>query len=163
MRRWIRHAWSQLRGVSRSFTPGVCAAIEREVSAVESTHQGEICFVVESALAPELLWRRVTPRQRALQCFAAERVWDTEGNNGVLIYVLLADRSVEFVADRGIATKVGDEQWRSLCASVEAHYRRGEFDAGSRQAIRGVAEHLARHFPNSPAGRNELPNQPILL
>ena len=149
--------------MQKAFPVAVRNSIEREITAVEAGYQGEICFAVEAALGLEQLWRRTTARQRAIECFATLGVWDTAANNGVLIYVLLADRSVEIVADRGITALVGEEQWRALCASVETHYRSGEFDAGSRQAVRGIAEHLARHFPNEVAGRNELPNQPILL
>lgn len=147
----------------KAFPVAVRTSIEREITAVEAGYQGEICFAVEAALSLEQLWRRMTARQRAIECFAALGVWDTAANNGVLIYVLLADRSVEIVADRGIVARVGEEQWRALCTAVETQYRSGAFDAGSRQAVRGVAEYMARHFPNEVAGRNELPNQPILL
>ena len=161
--RWLRHAWAELLGVQKAFPVAVRNSIEREITAVEAGYLGEICFAVEAALSLEQLWRRTTARQRAIECFSALGVWDTAANNGVLIYVLLADRSVEIVADRGIAAQVGEQLWRSLCAAVETQYRNGAFDAGSRQAVRGVAEHMARHFPNEAAGRNELPNQPILL
>jgi uncharacterized membrane protein len=161
--RWFRHAWAELLGVQKAFPVAVRNSIELEITAVEAGYRGEICFAVEAALSLEQLWRRTTARQRAMECFATLGVWDTAANNGVLIYVLLADRSVEIVADRGIAAQVGDEQWRVLCASVEAQYRNGAFGTGSRHVIRGVAEHMAKHFPNEAAGRNELPNQPILL
>ncbi len=150
-------------GVQRAFPVAVRNSIEREITAVEAGYQGEICFAVEAALSLEQLWRGTTARQRAVECFAALGVWDTAANNGVLIYVLLADHSVEIVADRGIAAQVGEEQWRALCAAAEKQYQSSDFEAGSRQAVRGVAEYMVRHFPNEATGRNELPNQPILL
>jgi hypothetical protein len=161
--RWLKHAWSELLGVQRAFPVAVRASIEREIAAVEASYQGEICFAVEAALSLEHLWRKTTARQRAIECFSMLGVWDTAANNGVLVYVLLADKCVEIVADRGIAMRVGEDQWQSLCVAVETRFHRGEFDAGSRQAVRGIAEQLTTHFPDSKSLRNELPNQPILL
>lgn len=161
--RTLRHLWAALRTARGQFTGLVCAAIEREIATAESRHAGEIRFVVEAALHPWLLWRGLNARARALQLFGALGVWDTAGNNGVLIYVLLADHSVELVADRGIAARIAPSDWQALCREIEAHYRRGEFEAGSVAAVRGVAAQLARHFPAAGGDANELPNQPVLL
>jgi uncharacterized membrane protein len=161
--RLIRHFIAGLQPIGWVFPPRIRAAIESEITLTESRHQGEICFAIETALPATLIWRNTTPRQRAVALFATLGVWDTAANNGVLVYVLLADHSVELVADRGIAARIPEAEWRVLCAEVETLFRRDEFEAGGLAAIRGVAAQLARHFPGSGGGRNELPNQPILL
>jgi hypothetical protein len=161
--RFLRHWWTGLRGAGRAFTADVRATIEREITAAEAQHAGEIRFAIEPALHLPLLWHGVSPRQRALAAFSSLGVWDTSANNGVLIYVLLADRAVEVVADRGIAARVSEAEWSSLCREIETHFRRADFDAGSQFAVRGVARLLALHFPPVGPHRNELPNQAILL
>ena len=161
--RLLRHWLARLSGARRAFTPAVRESIEREITHAEAQHAGEICFVIEPALSFPLLWQGVSSRQRALSAFASLGVWDTAANNGVLIYVLFADRSVEVVVDRGISAHVPDADWQGLCSEVESHYRRADFDAGSQLAVRGVAQRLAQHFPAVSPHRNELPNQPILL
>jgi uncharacterized membrane protein len=159
----LRHLVASFRPARSHFNTAVRTVIEQEITRAERTHSGEICFAVESALGPAMLWRGVSSRQRALQVFAQQGVWDTRANNGVLIYVLLADQAVELVADRGIAIHVPEPAWRALCAQVEALYRNGDYQDGSIAAIRGAARWLTLHFPPDGADRNELPNQPILL
>lgn len=163
MARWFSHLFFPRWRMRRSFNAAVCSEIESEIRAAEARQGGEICFAVEGALPWPLLSGGVQARQRALQVFAALGVWDTEHNNGVLIHVLYAERSVEFVADRGIASHIEAAAWEPLCRSVEEHYRAGRFAEGSVAAVRGVAALLARHFPARGPGRNELPNQPFLL
>jgi len=109
------------------------------------------------------LWHGTSPRARALELFARLHIWDTQANNGVLIYVLRADRAVEIIADRGINERVNAAEWEQVCREVEAHYRAGRYAEGSRAAVAGVARLLAEHFPAARASGNELPNQPILL
>jgi uncharacterized membrane protein len=161
--RWCRHAWYGLVGARHAFTPAVCAAIESAVAASERHATGEICFVVEAASSFAALRSGQTPRQRALSVFANLGVWDTEANTGTLIFVSLADRCVEIVADRGIAARVAEQQWQRICQSVEARFRVADYAGGSQLAIRSVAEQLALHFGGASAHGNELPNQPILL
>jgi len=158
-----RHAWASLYPARRRLSAADLARIEAEVTRAESTHTGEIRVAVETALPLKPLWARVTPRQRALQVFALLGVWDTARNNGVLIYVLLADRSVEIVADRAIAERVSEAEWRDLCAAVVRGFQQRQPAEGCCAAVRGVAEHLARHFAASGDRGNELPNQPVLL
>ena len=129
----------------------------------ETHHAGEIRFAVEAALDLPHLWHDVTPRARALQVFAQLGVWDTEANNGVLVYVLLADRAVEIVADRGIAAHVAASEWQAICRQMERHYREGRFASGSTEGVRAVAQLLARHFPGGPAGAGTLPDRPVVL
>ena len=147
----------------RLFTPAVLGHIEAAIRAVEARHAGEIRFAVETALDGEALWRDLPPRARALEVFSQLGVWDTQNNNGVLIYVLLADRDVEIVADRGIAARVPAAQWEQVCREIEAFYREGRFAQGSVAGIHGVGRLLERHFPGQSADPDELPNQPVLL
>jgi uncharacterized membrane protein len=162
--RALRHLFATHWSTHRRFTAKVLSDIEATISQVESQHAGEIRFVVENSLHPAELWRELTPRQRALQVFAHLGVWDTLHNNGVLIYVLLADRAVEILADRGLAVQVAPGEWEQICREMERHYRAGDFSAGSVAGVQQVGRLLERHFPGSRgAGINELPNQPVLL
>ncbi len=144
------------------FRPPLLAQIERRIGEVERAHPGELRFVVEHALELGDLMDRVSPRQRALELFGLLRVWDTERNNGVLIYVLYADHAVEIVADRGLARSVPQEQWDALCREVEVQFRAGRCGEGALAAINGAARLLERHFP-AGAAAGELPDQPLLL
>ncbi len=145
------------------FSPPVCQRIEAAITEAERQHRGEIRFAVETALPMALLLRGLGPRARALQVFAQLHVWDTEGNNGVLIYVLRADRAIEIVADRGISSRVESSEWQGLCRDAEIHFRSGRYADGALAAIDGVARVLGRHFPRRDTGTNDLPNQPVLL
>jgi uncharacterized membrane protein len=147
----------------RRFSAPVLQAIEQAVREVEAQHAGELRFAVETALDLAELWHGLAPRQRALQVFGHLGVWDTAHNNGVLIYVLLADRVVEIVADRGIAARVLPAEWDAVCRQMEEHYRAGRWQEGSVAGIRGAGELLARHFPKAARDRDEQPNQAILL
>jgi len=163
MARIYRHWLASFRPSSQLVTPADSTRIESEVATAEQRHAGEIRVVVEAALPFALLARNVDARTRALQLFATLGVWDTESNNGVLVYLLLGDRAVEFIADRGIATRIADGDWASLCRDVEALCAKGEVAEGCCTAVRGVAAQLERHFPRGANPRNELPNQPILI
>ena len=163
MRRLFRHLFCTAARTRLLFSPAVLAQVEAAVGAAEAQHSGEIRFVVETALPLTLLWHGVTPRARALQVFAHLRIWDTHHNNGVLIYVLRADRAVEILADRGISARVSEAAWQAVCREVELHYRAGRYAEGSMAAVAGVARLLGEHFPAGGSGSNELPNQPILL
>ncbi len=161
--RLFRHWLASFRPASKVVSPADSARIESEVAAAEQRHAGEIRVVVEASLPFGPLVRGVDARTRALQLFASLGVWDTGANNGVLVYLLLADRAVEFVADRGIAARIPEGDWASLCRDVEALCARGEVAEGCCTAVRGVADQLERHFPRGGNAHNELPNQPILI
>jgi uncharacterized membrane protein len=161
--RIVRHLTASATRTRAVFPPVLLAQIERTIGDAEARHRGEIRFAIETALPLPAVWRRVTPRARALQLFAHLRVWDTHANNGVLIYVLRADRAVEIVADRGISARVTEAEWQVLCRDVESRYRSSHYVEGSLAAIDGVARLLAQHFPPGGSGKNELPNQPVLL
>jgi uncharacterized membrane protein len=161
--RIFRHLITSAARTRVLFSPAVLAQIEAAIGEAEAQHSGEIRFVVETALPLAALWHNVTPRARAVQVFAHLRIWDTHANNGVLIYVLRADRAVEILADRGISARVSEAEWQAVCREVEVQYRAGRYAQGSSAAIAGVARLLGEHFPPGGSGTNELPNQPILL
>ncbi|HSQ15733.1 MAG TPA: TPM domain-containing protein [Candidatus Binatia bacterium] len=147
----------------RAFPRDTLMAIEKVIKASEATHRGEIRFVVEGALDIAPLFRGQSARERAIDVFSQLRIWDTEANNGVLIYLLLADRDVEIVADRGIDAKVGPRQWEGICREMEAAFRQADFEGGVVRGIREVTRHLAEHFPAVGDDRNELPDKPVLF
>jgi uncharacterized membrane protein len=161
--RLMRHLATTRWSTRRHFTPAVRAAIEQSVRGCEAHHAGEIRFVVETALDLPELWHDVAPRRRALQLFGQLGVWDTAHNNGVLIYVLMADRAVEIIADRGIAARITQAEWDGLCRQMERHYREQRFQEGSVAGVQGVGALLGRHFPGRAHGGDELPAQPVLL
>jgi uncharacterized membrane protein len=158
-RHWIAH----LRPARVLLPPAALAQVAAEISAAERTHRGEIRVAVETSLSFLQLWHAVGARERALQLFASLGVWDTAHNNGVLIYVLLADRAVEIIADRAIAAHIPAAEWAALCTEAAERFRQGDAASGCCVAIRGVAQRLARHFPPSRGDGDELPNQPVLL
>src|ERR1700726_3701411 len=154
----LEHRWR----VRRIFTPAVLAAIEQAIKAGEATHSGQVRFVVEGALDGAPLFRDQSARHRALDIFSQLRIWVTAHNNGVLIYLLLADRRVEIVADRGIDEKVGASGWEKICRDMESDFRSGHFEAGVIKGIEAVSRSLAAHFPRHGAGPNELPDAPVV-
>lgn len=149
--------------VNRVFPRDALIAIDRAIKESETEHRGEIRFAVEGALHIEPLLRGQTARERAIDVFSQLRIWDTEGNNGVLIYLLLADRDVEIVADRGIHEKVGGQEWERICRNMEAAFRQADYEGGVIGGIREVTRHLAEHFPPVGDDRNELPDKPVVL
>jgi uncharacterized membrane protein len=147
----------------RVFTPNVLASIEAAIKAGEQKHAGQVRFVVEGALDGAPLFRDQPARERALDVFSHLRIWDTAHNNGVLIYLLLADRNVEIVADRGIDAKVGREGWEKICQDMETDFRTGRFEQGVIKGIEAVSCELAEHFPPDGHPRNELPDAPVVI
>jgi len=149
--------------VNRAFSSATLAAIDRAIKASEAAHTGEVRFAVEGALDGALLLRGQTARERAIDVFSQLRIWDSEHNNGVLIYLLLADRDVEIVADRDIHAKVGARGWESICGEMETAFRQKNYEAGVVSGIKAVTQHLMTHFPASSAGQNELSDKPVVL
>jgi len=155
----IEYRWR----VRRLFPQRVLDAIEQAIKAGETTHAGQARFVVEGALDGRPLLRGQSARERALDVFSHLRIWDTAHNNGVLIYLLLADRQVEIVADRGIDAKVGASGWAKICADMEADFSAGNFGSGSIRGIEAVSRELARFYPPQGKGPNELPDAPVVI
>ena len=165
--RLIRHAAATHWRTRMLFPSATLDAIEKTVAAVEGTHAGEIRFAIETSLTPVHILNGMTPRARALDVFAHLRVWDTQHNNGVLIYVQLADRDVEIVADRGFEGRVSRAEWEAVCRLMEQHFRAGRFEAGSIAGVNAIGDLLGRHFPphlkSASQSHNQLPDRPTLL
>jgi uncharacterized membrane protein len=161
--RFFRHLFTPYWILKLRFKVPLLAEVERRIHDVERAHPGELRFVVEHALELGDLLCRLTPRERALELFGLLRVWDTEHNSGILIYVLHAEHAVEIVADRGIAGRVPQADWDELCQVMEKEFRAGRYGEGALAGVNGAAALLEKHFPPHQAGRNELPNQPLLL
>ena len=161
--RMLKHLCATRAGTRRRFSGEVTGAIETAAAAAEQRTSGEIRFAIETALTIPELWAGKSPRECAHEAFAHLRVWDSELNNGVLIYVLMADRDVEIVADRGAAARISPIEWEAACKLMEGHFRAGRFKEGSLAGVDAVGGLLAREFPSRPFNRDELPNQPALL
>jgi uncharacterized membrane protein len=164
-KRWLRHASTTPLALQRVLPGPVLANVEQAVARAERGHSGEIRLAVEASLPWSYLRRNAPARERARMLFGKLGVWDTEHNNGVLIYIELADRRIEIVADRGIARHVPQAEWDALCAALRSRFLRREFEAGLIECIEGVGMHLRRHFPLAQSSDNpdELSNRPALL
>ena len=163
LKRIFRHLWMSPWQVRRTFPATAFDAIEKAVAEGEIKHRGQVRFVVEAELHLAQLWHGVTARQRAVEIFSGLRVWDTEENIGVLVYVLLADRKVEIVADRGIHRHVGEERWHAICREIELHYRKGDFPSGSVTGVQKISAELAFYYPSKGEHSNEQPDRPVLM
>jgi len=161
--RIVSHMTTTRRCVHRAFPPKSMKAIEQAIKAAEVGHAGEIRFVVEGALDGLPLLQGQSARGRAIEVFSLLGIWDTEHNSGVLIYLLLADRRVEIVADRGIHARVGSGGWEALCRDMETAFRAGHHEQGAINCIGAVAQHLSRHFPSQGQAHNELPDTPVVM
>ncbi|HTN50250.1 MAG TPA: TPM domain-containing protein [Burkholderiaceae bacterium] len=163
--RTLRHWVTTPRRVRRAFPEDALQRIRQAIVDSESAHSGEIRFAVEAALPLSYLRRDAPARERALMMFAKLRVWDTEHNNGVLIYVDLADRQIEIVADRAIGARVSEDEWTAIATKMRDAFRARLFESGAIEAIRAVGAVLARHFPIAEGQRNpnELPDEPAVF
>ena len=162
--RLLKHRWFDETDTRRALPPDALARIEARVAASEQRHSGEIRLSVEAGLPLSYLWQGLQARHRAVTLFGKLRVWDPEHNDGVLIYLLLADHAIEIVADRGLNQHVSPAQWQALIAPMRAAFAQGRFEAGLLQAIDTIDALLARHFALTPGQANpdELPNRPDL-
>jgi uncharacterized membrane protein YgcG len=163
IQRIARHLFAPYWRLDRTFPRQTLLAIEESIKASESMHAGEIRFVVEGTLDGAALLKGQTASERAIDVFSLLRIWDTENNNGLLIYLLLADRAVEIVADRGIHAKVGAQVWEKICREMEDAFRAANYADGVVNGVRAVTRQLSKHFPMQEPHRNELPNKPVLL
>jgi hypothetical protein len=163
IKRIFRHLIAPQWAVDRKFPAATMRAIENAIRESERLHHGELRFVVEGGLNLWLLLNGRTPRARALEMFSQLRVWDTENNSGVLIYVQVVDRRIEIIADRGINRKVGQQTWDAVSRTIETAFRAGRYEAGAIEGIREITALLARHFPPGGENPDELPNAPVVL
>jgi uncharacterized membrane protein len=163
--RILRHWMITPGAVRRAFPEEVLTRIRQAIADSEKSHSGELRFAVEAALPLSYLRRDAPARERAEMMFSKLRVWDTEQNNGVLIYVELADHKIEIVVDRGIGGLVSAAEWTSIAAMMRDRFRAGEFEAGALAGVEAAGALLARHFPLAAGERNpnELPDHPVVL
>ena len=161
--RFIRHLTAGRRQVARCLPKRSMDSIASAIRQSESRHMGQLRFAVEAALDWHHLHAGTSSRERAIEVFSLLRVWDTEHNSGVLIYLLLADRKVEIVSDRGIHDRVGEAGWQSICRTMEKKFRAGEFENGVLEGVAAVATLLQQHFPAEGNKPNELPDYPVTL
>jgi uncharacterized membrane protein len=160
--RAFRHLFASSK---RHFPPATLDAIQHAIARSEHRHHGEIVFATEGSLPLARVLRGTSARARAHEVFANLRVWNTEHNTGVLLYLLLADHAIEIVADRGVAAVIAESEWAPICALMQERFRRGEYEQGAIDGVAAVGELLARHFPaNGERGNpDELPDRPVLL
>ncbi len=160
--RWLKHRASDPRDVDRVLPPAAMQRLGARVAASEQRHSGEIRICVEPALPSSYVWKHLTARDRAITMFGKLRVWDTEYNNGVLIYLMLAEHAIEIVADRGLLRHVTREQWQAIVERMREPLRAGRFEDGLNMAVDTVDALLAERFPLAPdqSNPNELPDAP---
>ena len=163
IKRIARHLLVTRGQVNRAFGRRTLIAIEQAIKGSEAAHSGQIRFAVEGALDGTPLFEGQTARERAIEVFSNLRVWDTEHNNGVLVYLLLTDRAVEIVADRGIESKMGSREWETICRKMETAFKQADYEGGVVAGIHAVTRHLIDHFPASGDRPNELPDKPVVL
>jgi uncharacterized membrane protein len=162
--RILKHRWHDETDAKRALDDAALERLAARVRHSEGRHSGEIRLCVEAGLPLSYLWRDAAPRERALAMFGKLRMWDTEHNNGVLIYLLLAEHAIEIVADRGLNRQVPAEEWRRLSDGMAAAFKAGRFEDGLGKAIDAVDALLLRHFALAEGQRNpnELPDRPFV-
>ena len=163
IKRFLKHSLAMPWQTHHAFSKIVCDAIEKSISASEQQHLGEIRFVVEGPLDWYQLWHGCSARQRAIELFSQLRVWDTEQNSGVLVYVQFAEKQLEIVADRGISVRVEQTEWDAICREMLGFYTEGHYEAGSSAGLQRITALLMQHFPGTHKNRNELINKVTLL
>jgi uncharacterized membrane protein len=163
LRRALKHLLTPERLALRPFPSAVRDRLEQAITRSERSHAGEVRLVLEANMNPFEVLRGRTTRDRAQELFAALRVWDTEDNTGVLVYLQLIDRRIEVVADRGITARVPQTQWDAICRRMEAAFVDGRFETGVLEAIGEITELLERHFPAGAHNPDELPDRIVVL
>lgn len=161
--RWIRHLFLDDLALRRAFPAAALEAIARAVAEQEKRHRGELRVAIEGGLPIQALVLQRTARERALELFTRLRVWDTADNAGVLVYLLLAERRVEIVADRGIHARVGAAAWETICGAMQREFAAGRHEQGMRTGLAAVSDLLAQHFPATGENPNELPDAPVVV
>lgn len=165
LHRWQRlltHLRSLPLHARRHFPTSTRERIQTAIAASEQQHRGEIRFVVEHGLDLLDVWRGLSARDRAEDWFADLRIWDTADNTGVLIYVLLAEKNIEILADRGIHAQVPATFWNDVCDALRLDFQAGRYEAGVLAAIDRITRALAEHFPAQGHNPDELPDAPVV-
>ncbi len=164
--RLLRHRWTD-GGLHHALPPDMLQRLAQRITASEQRHTGQIRICVEVGLPLSYIWRGAGARERAITQFGKLRVWDTEYNNGVLIYLLLADHAIEIVADRGLTQCVSPATWHATVAHMSEAFRTDHYEDGLTQALAEVSALLVTHFPRDAAQGlddrgNELPDTPVV-
>lgn len=161
--RLFRHLFATTRHTKKFFSSSALQDIENAIAVSEIGHSGQIQVVIETSLSPYALIHRQTPRDRAIEVFSLQNIWDTEHNNGVLIYLLMADHAIEIIADRGIHLNVGDEFWQQTCLKIENQLKNGFFLGGVLEGILEIDQILRKFYPSEVITPNELSDHPIII
>lgn len=161
--RWLQNLTTTPFTLRRCFPAATLAAIDAACAVSEQYHRAEIRCAVETTLSAGHLFRRLDSAARAREVFSFLRMWDTAENNGVLLYVLLAERKIEIVADRGFAGHVTPAVWESICAGMEKAFADGQYEAGTLLALERISALARRYFPAGTGDRNELQDTTVLL
>jgi uncharacterized membrane protein len=171
MLRVLKHRWVDERASRKALDEAALERITQRVAASEQRHTGEIRICVEGSLPIAYAWRAASTaqvvRERAVTMFGKLRVWDTADNNGVLIYVMLAEHAIEVVADRGLNAHVGAAEWQAVIQRMSAHFRQDQFEDGLTQALAEISALLVRLHPQPATSEdsstvNQLPDRPDL-
>jgi uncharacterized membrane protein len=166
-RRMWRHLVTDERATRRLFPAHTLKRLESATRHGEQMHTGQVRLAIEDSLPLSAIRRNVAPRERAIEMFSALRVWDTEENDGVLVYLLIADQAVEIVADRGIDRKVDNRVWKAICDKMEQRFRAGDFAGGAQVGLVEIGALLSVHFPRNTGDTttqsNDLPDAPVML
>ncbi len=163
LRRWLQHLTTSHLALRHHFPPATLAAIDAAIAASEQEHRAEIRCAVETSLSAGELFRGVSSAVRAAEVFSSLWVWDTAENNGVLLYLLLAERKIEILADRGFAAYVPVETWQEICAEMAGTLAAGRYEASVLGALSRISAIATRHFPAQWRNVNELPDRTVLL
>ena len=163
--RLSRHLVASQRGTHRMFSEATMQRLQQVIADGEATHRGEVRLIIESSLPLRKVRRGMSTRQRALDLFGTFRVWDTEENNGVLLYINVADRRMEIVADRAASRCIGDAHWQAVCGVAQAEFKNGDFERGLGEAIAAIHGALTVAFPAQAGAprKNELPDTPVVI
>ena len=163
--RAFRHLAATHRGAHKLFSDETMTRLQGAIGEGEATHRGEVRLIVESALPLRKIHRGMSTRQRALDLFGTFRVWDTEENNGVLLYINVADRKIEIIADRAASRLIGDPHWQTVAGLAQQAFKEGEFERGVTDALSAIHRALAKAFPADAKQqrRNELSDAPVVI
>jgi hypothetical protein len=161
--RLFKHLFATSRQTKKHFPLSGLQLIEDRIAESEIGHSGQIRVVIETTLSPYAIWHQQSSRERAIEVFSLQKIWDTENNNGVLIYLLMADHAFEIIADRGVHQKVGDEFWKKVSEMMEIHLKNSDFQTGVLTGIYEIDQILRQFYPASVITPNELSDKPILI
>jgi len=163
LNRWFKNLTTTPFALRRHFPPATLTRIDAAIAASEQSHRAEIRCAVEASLSIGNMLNAVDSKARAIEVFSMLRMWDTAENNGVLLYMLLAEHKIEIVADRGFASRVTNAEWVSICAELEQAFKAGNYEAGALAALERISGLARQHFPAANGDSNELPNRTVLL